>query len=715
MIVHDHKSAPFARIGRVRLISIATTIVLVLYAVVTGACTAARADTQAGLSVSVTPDHGGMLSSGTNLDVAITVTNRSTETIPAGTATLWFDVTPQYSRSDLLQWLEGKRSDAHQSTLGTVATPALAPNVSEVVRITVPANSVPFATRTHSTVFGIGVSVQAGKQTATSRGCLTWVSSSEQTHSNVSVIMPIVSPATGSGLLSAADLATETAPDGVLTRDLDGVSLESTVTLGIDPMIIASIRVLGNAAPTSAQAWLKRLQSLPNETFALAYGDADIAGQIQAGARSPLTPTSLAYAIDPENLSSSEIIGEPTATSKPTTAADSTPTPTPTSGVTLPSLEQLLAWNYSVHNVGWAADNSLEESNLAPLAAAGLTTVIASSDNTTISQETFIDNPIATSGKSTLVVSDNELSVDVQAAASASDDFVWNDAMSKVNAQLALLSADAAPDHHILISLGRSFPSSGTQLQRTLGAVLDSPWSVAETFSHLLTTPPTNIALKDLRESTERIDSIRDLLQSEGQLADFATILSDPASVTGAARARILTLLAVSWNNPGEHWYAALASNAWLTNKILQSVRILPTDNINLVSAQGSIPFTVSNGMTNQSVTVLVKASPSNSRLEVDAGTPKLIPADSRATMFVPVKARVGNGQVNLNIQLYSTAGVRIGSPTEATVHVHADWEGIGALILLIMVLALFAFGLLRGILRRRAQLGATTSDGDRG
>ncbi len=137
--------------------------------------------------------------------------------------------------------------------------------------------------------------------------------------------------------------------------------------------------------------------------------------------------------------------------------------------------------------------------------------------------------------------------------------------------------------------------------------------------------------------------------------------------------------------------------------KTLHAVHILPTENVNLVSAQGSIPFTVSNELPNEAVTVVLSASPSNSRLEIDQPTTKTIPQDSRATMLVPVKAKVGNGQVVLSLQLYSPTGVPIGDPSSVTVEVHADWEGIGALIFGILVVLLFGFGIVRNILRRRS------------
>ena len=71
-----------------------------------------------------------------------------------------------------------------------------------------------------------------------------------------------------------------TGPTGLLTRQLDALA-GRRVAIGIDPRIIASIRVLGSSAPPSATAWLQRLSEMPNEMFPLAYADADLAVQAQ--------------------------------------------------------------------------------------------------------------------------------------------------------------------------------------------------------------------------------------------------------------------------------------------------------------------------------------------------------------------------------------------------------------------------------------------------
>lgn len=688
-------------------------------AVAPAAATRVHAAAGSSVTASITASGAGILSPGQDLITSVTVSNPTDNAYTSGAVKLWYDSDPRASRDELSSWLTSTAAVTDRVDLGEAVVPILEPGSSVVVPVTVPAASVPFATRPTSAVYGIGASVTEGDSTAEARGSVVWYPGGAATRSEIGVAMPIVSPSTADGLISAQDLSTYTAPNGVLTRDLDGLQNHATVAVGIDPMIIASIRVLGNSAPETATAWLDRLSALPNDTFSLGYGDADVTGQIQAGLPAPLKPTALGYAIDPKNFTPTPTaIGEP-QTPTATPAATPSPTPTPGTGPTLPTLDRLLAWDYSLAGIAWPGDATTRAADLPPLATAGLGTVIVSGDNTNAAKLDSTPNAPSRSGSSTLAVSDQRLSDALRQAVSAPSDLAWNSAMSKLNAQLQLVSSESSTPHHLLIALDRSWPSSGTQLQRTLDSLFSNPWSTPSTFSAVLASQQSSdLTLTDSPESQARIDAIHTLLQDEKSLDEFATILADPTTLTGNTRAQLLTLLAVSWQNPRSDWTAAVAQSRKTTVSTLHAVHILPTENVNLVSAQGSIPFTVSNELPNEAVTVVLSASPSNSRLEIDQPTTKTIPQDSRATMLVPVKAKVGNGQVVLSLQLYSPTGVPIGDPSSVTVEVHADWEGIGALIFGILVVLLFGFGIVRNILRRRDQrrkgeAGEDTSEGD--
>lgn len=684
--------------------------------------TASASASGSGLTAAITSDGGGVLSPGKDLTASVTVTNPTETAYASGTVTLWADPSPQTDRKALATWLGSDDDVSGAVTLGTAQLDTLEPGSSSVVRVTVPAASIPFNTRSTSAVFGIGASVEAGSADADARGSIVWYPGGTAKQAGVNVMLPIVTPSGSDGLIAADDLTTYTAPNGILTRLLDGLAGHTTVTVGIDPMIIASIRVLGNAAPASARDWLERLADLPNDTVSLGYGDADLAGQIQAGLPAPLQPTSLTYAIDPKNFTPAPTpVGEPSTatptpaprTTSPRTTTTPTPSPTATPGPVLPTTDELLAWDYTLTGIGWPGDKTVRRADLAPFGAAGMTTTVVSGSNTNASDQGTTPNAPFTTDGNHLLAADQRISEALRQAVSAPSDVAWNAAMSKVNAQLELISQESGDPRRLLVALDRSWPSSGTQLERTLNALFSSPWSAPASFPTIAAAAPTTgLDLVDSPESAERISAILALVQDEGSLGQFATVLDDPTRLTGRTRADLLALLAVSWLNPRTDWNAAVAKERRATVQTLHSIRILPTENVNLVSAQGSIPFTVSNELPGDTVTVVLAAAPSNGRLEVDQSTTKRIPQDSRSAVLIPVKAKVGNGQVVLSLHLYSPTGVPIGDPTSVTVDVHADWEGIGALIFGILLVLLFGFGIVRNILRRRSK-GDEETDAD--
>ena len=78
----------------------------------------------------------------------------------------------------------------------------------------------------------------------------------------LAIAVPITVPASSIGLIDAEALEAYTRPLGVLTRQLDAV-FGRQVAIGVDPMIIASIRALGTTAPESAIAVARATRGCP--------------------------------------------------------------------------------------------------------------------------------------------------------------------------------------------------------------------------------------------------------------------------------------------------------------------------------------------------------------------------------------------------------------------------------------------------------------------
>jgi hypothetical protein len=675
---------------------------------------AAAPSTTGGVTVTVAADNEGVLASGAPLDVSVTIENSGTSALSAGSATLWMAGTPLLSRAALTTWMTQTDVPAGSVQLGSTPTDVIEPGIPYTYRISAPAATLPLADRTSPGGFGIAVVLDsAGTSVGGAHGVVTW-NAGKTPPVHVAVAVPITVPPTTTGIVDAAELTTYTAPNGILTRELDAVAANPQVAVGIDPMIIASIRALNTAAPPSAIDWLRELASIPNPTFPLQYGDADPSGQIQAGTGKLLEPTSLAFATNASDFKTPATpVGEPTSEAV-------APTPTPTPGAptsNLPTLKELLAWTYTLSGIAWPADDTVRSSDIAEFATDGLRTTILSTDNTNASTLSAMPGPTLRVGDQTAVAADAGVSEAVRAAATATTTTQWNAAMADANAQLQLIAGGSPSPQTILVTLDRETPSTTGELTHTLTAITGTPWSTPAPFASVVNAAPTSgLELKDSPEASTRLSSIQFLVKREAAVDDFSSILDNPATLAGQTRAQLLTTLGVGWEEPTENWDQGVSLFVKSTGATLGSVSILSTDNVNLVSTQGSIPFTVSNTLPNEAVTVVLSALPSNGRLAIKGDTTKRVEADSRATVFVPVKAELGNGKVTLRLQLYSKTGVPIGAPTTVPVEVHADWEGIGALIVGILLVLLFGVGIVRNILRRRRPRedgGDEDGDGD--
>ena len=74
--------------------------------------------------------------------------------------------------------------------------------------------------------------------------------------------------------------------------------------------------------------------------------------------------------------------------------------------------------------------------------------------------------------------------------------------------------------------------------------------------------------------------------------------------------------------------------------------------------------------------------------------------------MQVPVQARVGNGEVSVQLQLRSRTLEPIGGPQVVDVNVRADWEGVGIVVLSLLVGGFIVLGVVRTVLRLRSRRG---------
>ncbi|WP_173921858.1 DUF6049 family protein [Agromyces sp. Marseille-P2726] len=679
-----------------------------------GARTIQPADDESGVLVRVSPTITTAITPSASVALSVEIENATGESLAAGVVRLVRTGSSIDDEAELDDWLSSGAAEGQpglgQSVVPLAEAPSrgLASGGTTVVPFTVPGES--FAELADSHVIGLGAELVVG-DTVVAAGVDAFPNGDVPASGSVAVALaaPLTVPSTVTdGLIDASQLENWTGPTGLLTRQLEALA-GRRVAIGIDPRIIASIRVLGTAAPATATAWLDRLASVPNEVFPLAYADADLALQAQLGLSAPLSATTFADALDPANFSTpaDEAGTEQDAGDGAGPTPTASPEPQPTPGG-LPTTEELLDWPYTRADIAWPADDSVAAGNLGFFDAAGLTTTFLSSANAAP-----VEGPAQSSANvdgSTVLVADGALTDAIRAASNAATDTEWRAAAGLMLSELALDASDARTT--VLAMFDRGAAPQPIRVSALIDEVATSPWSSLAGLSDAIGAPPEARALVDEPETQERLATAASMVQAEADVTAFASVLADAALLTGPTRRDLLALLSVEWIDDPQAWNAAVTE--WLTTQsaILDAVSVVPSSTINVVSTETGVPTTIENALS-YPVTVVVDVNPSNGRLIVEDQVEVTVEPQSRSTVRVPVAAGVGNGEVSLAVSLSSPSGVPIGSTVTIPANVQADWEGLGAAILAAIVILVFGIGVWRSIRRRRRERTAKANATD--
>lgn len=641
------------------------------------------------------------------LTVGATVTNTGTEPLPAGTANIAASPTPFASRLDLTNWLAATADLRLPTELASVDVPALAPGQSHRIdSVSVPRSELGF------TVLGASYPLRAyyssGEVTAQKRQSVLFVDDDTVTAVPTTLIVPLTVPARTTGLLSAEELETLTAPDGYLTLALNAVRGQP-VTLAIDPLILASIRVLGRGAPTAATEWLTELAAADLPSFLLQYADADPSVQAQAGLDRLLNPAGFEFAMTAGNFPAVT----PTPTPSPSASATPTPTPsatesaTPTPTVEYPSTAELLDWTTSLDGVVWPSAGTVAAADLGVFAGSGAKTTIVSSSQVE-STTSFTPAAHQAASGTSLLVSDDSLSAIVGGLVGAASTHEDPTALGDLRREYAAMASEpgGASRAH-LVTLDRTWNPAGLDVAitalRSLGV---DPVSLAS----VLGTTDSDVDFVAGTASEDRLTRVDALLEGETRIVEFSDVLETPALLIGQERSEVLALLATAWTTNTDGWRTAVQDHATASAATLSAITLVPTEQFNMVSWQSTLGFSVRNNLDYPAAVTLTIAA-DNLRLSIAPSVSEVIPARTTVKYQVPVSARIGNGRTNLTLGLTSASGRQLAAPTTVLVNVRADWEKIGLAILGGVVAVLLAGGVFRTLRGRRRRARAAGPD----
>lgn len=508
---------------------------------------------------------------------------------------------------------------------------------------------------------------------------------------SVSVVVPITASAGENGLLDPEALAIATGPSGALTRELE-VVLATSATIALDPLIPASIRVLGATAPPSATAWLDRLAAAPNEVFLTAYADADLSALARTGALDLAEPLGFGFALDPSAFGPA-VAAEPTESATPVAEPAEPPEPGATDLPPLPTTQELLAWPDAIGRIAWPSAGSVVSTDIAAYGSAGYDAVLLSSAN---ASET--SGALADLGGVRALIAESAASDLLREASTSIDDETRDQAIARLGIALDGLAA-AHPGRSAVLTLDRSPAFSLYGFDEAFAAIAGRDSTRMTELSTVLGAAAEPATVVDA-PAADHIVAAADLVAAVRAEEAFATILSDPLLLTAPRRLQLLALLAVQdVGEPG--WAAAAGVFSARSAEILASVSIVDTGSVFVASSSTSIPIRIANSL-DVAVRVRIDARPLRPLLQIDSPVDVTVEPSSSKTVRLEAQA-ITNGRVIVRVALSSpSTGTPIGNPRDFDADLQAQWETVG-LIVGGFVALVFATGIVRNVVVRRA------------
>lgn len=673
---------------------------LAVLVIAAGACTLgvpgsalaadAPADSEQSVELHVTAGLRGTVAPGTSTSATVTVENDTDAELSEGQVDVELSRTPLADEAAVTEWLDDGEAPGSFLSIGGDSTETVESGGSTTTTVFVPEDTL---NTLAPGVYPVRAALSGASTGGDGERAITWNTTATSvlvvapsSATQIGVLVPITATPTDGALLSAEELAALTAPDGALTAQLDGVA-GTTAVLAVDPAIPTAIRVLGSAAPEQAREWLDRLDELPNARFALQFGDADATVQAQAGLSELLAPTSLSPFIDPADFPQAPQTGTPTE------GPDGTPDPSPAStpGTAVPDDASLTALDGALPLLLWP-EADLTQTDLASFAAylgEGTTTVVPSS---AVGGQSAAH---AAAGGQDLLITDTVLSSTLSDAAAEPDSAARQRLLAEASAQL-FLAQNRAPGAPLLVGLERDETRTADALREAVSAADSIGFELAA----VRATPPVEVVLPETAEASRAAD-LTTLLADEQTLTAFSSILADPQVLLSPERIRIMRTIAVG-SSPAA-FATKFAEHRARTTATLGAVSIPPSSTIQLLTANADLPIAVRNDLP-WPVSVQLYASPTDPRLEVKPVTETVVQAASTTRVKVPVSARVGSGEVDLRLSLYSPTGVPIQDQQTIRVAVRAEWETIGLAVFGGLAALLIVLGVVRTVRRKRRE-----------
>ena len=689
-----------------------------------------------GLTVEVDQINPEVITPGSDITVAGTITNTSTESLSGFDMRVSLQSRSQGSVEMLKDWLVFDDNSysyvAHTEQLNH----SLAAGASMRFSLTIPATQLPNTSGNNWGARGMEVTVTSGELVSSDRAIAVWSPTTQVQPTKVTTVIPLTASAMQmrellalqSGAAFTPSQSDGFSPNACITGDKVDLKLATT------QMRTRTIEIL-NAANSQTVVAV--------DPYLLSALGATAAAVNQKTADATPSATASPTASAPATASANTENSTPSATASATPSASATPAPTQSSTQNAKAVEaqQVAALNQ-------ALAGALKRGGIIALPPMDADLVALSHVSTGASQiREAINQSKAMVGKDQLL---SGARADVAISSSLELDQTYLDAVkgqvsTVISPPDALYPAgdlDYIPDstaflnnQRVLIPdqtlsesvsgvlttyegfLGNLTDFDARQLARGTTAVItrQRPDQVRHILLLVERDSASNMDVKDLND---RLSAINNSWSTPAPLAELEQLASTkandgteiereplPVSSTDPYRINEQELATASktvsttqnmvsiYNEPAKIAGSTLrltevaTSSAWrqgkfmvviddvgCRNKIIGNMlRTLPSSTINLIDSSAHLPVRVSND-TSQPAKVTIHLRPSRSLLRSKGDTTAVIPANSQTTVMVPVNA-VGSGDIDVKVSMKNALGQPVGSSSTVHMRVRANWE----------------------------------------
>ncbi|MDD9206661.1 DUF6049 family protein, partial [Georgenia sp. 10Sc9-8] len=266
----------------------------------------------------------------------------------------------------------------------------------------------------------------------------------------------------------------------------------------------------------------------------------------------------------------------------------------------------------------------------------------------------------------------------------------------------------------LLLALPRETEDRPTtvRLAERLDVLQDAPWVELSPLSDLLDLDVPAVSYEALPAllppAPEAIDAgtLRTVDSTLADVEAFASATEEPEAFLRRYTRTLGPAVATAWRQAPAARDTLVREVAEEVDDLDEQVVAEPSSTLNLINDLAHIPVRVSSSLP-EPVHVDVVLDGPDQRLEATDTVRVTVPAEGQATAEVPVQA-VGSGTALVEVALRTPSGEPVGTPTQITVRVRADWEDVGTAVVASVLVIMLVVGLVRTARRGRRMRGET-------